>query len=385
MKPMILAPDAYLRAVTLRDLTDPAQGPHALQRVVSNITQALQARWDCDLREHRAHPVVPVEHNYDRLHYPPDGVARDARYTRYVSETTVMRTQTSAMIPSLLRQVAQDPPRDLLLVCPGLVYRRDQIDRLHTGEPHQLDLWRITARPLGKADLHEMVTVALNAILPGAEHRCNSVEHPYTLDGLEVEVRDGDEWVEIGECGLALPAILEEAGLSTSTHSGLAMGLGLDRLLMLVKRLDDIRALRSTDPRVAEQMVDLEPYRPVSQQPPIRRDLSLAVDEARSPEELGDRVRQALGDRVQSLESVQVLSETAYGHVPPEARRRIGMRPGQKNALLRIVIRDLVRTLTRQDANRLRDAVYAALHEGSVWQWAGTSGQDNTDVRERST
>jgi phenylalanyl-tRNA synthetase alpha chain len=61
------------------------------------------------------------------------------------------------------------------------------------------------------------------------------------------------------------------------------------------------------------------------------------------------------------------------------------MRPGQKNVLLRIVIRDLVRTLTRQEANQLRDAVYAALHEGSVWQWAGTYGQDNTDVRERST
>jgi phenylalanyl-tRNA synthetase alpha chain len=284
------------------------------------------------------------------------------------------------MIPSLLRQVAQDPPRDLLLVCPGLVYRRDQIDRLHTGEPHQLDLWRIAARPLTRADLHEMVTVALNAILPAAEHRCNSAEHPYTLNGLEIEVRDGNEWVEIGECGLALPAILEEAGLSTSLYSGLAMGLGLDRLLMLVKRLNDIRALRSTDPRVAGQMLDLEPYRPVSQQPPIRRDLSLAVDEARSPEELGDRVRQALGDRVQSLESVQVLSETAYGHVPPEARQRIGMRPGQKNALLRIVIRDLVRTLTRQDANQLRDAVYGALHEGSVWQWAGTSG----DARRQS-
>ena len=73
---------------------------------------------------------------------------------------------------------------------------------------------------------------------------------------------------------------------------------------------------------------------------------------------------------MESLESVEVLAETPYGEVPPVARERIGMLPGQKNVLVRIVIRDLVRTLTSQEANRLRDAVYASLHEGSAWQWA---------------
>lgn len=46
------------------------------------------------------------------------------------------------------------------------------------------------------------------------------------------------------------------------------------------------------------------------------------------------------------------------------------MAPGQKDVLVRVVIRDLVRTLTRAEANALRDAVYASLHEGSAWQWA---------------
>src|SRR5215207_7456789 len=126
MKPTILPPDAYLRAVTLRDLTDPAAGPHALQRLVDAIRDALTALWGCEARVHRAHPVVPLEHNYDRLHYPPGGAARDARYTRYVSETAVLRSHSTAMIPSLLRDVAIDPPRDVVLMCPGLVYRRDQ-------------------------------------------------------------------------------------------------------------------------------------------------------------------------------------------------------------------------------------------------------------------
>ena len=370
MKSAILAPDAYMRAVTLRDLTDSAAGPHAMQRLVNAVRDALTARWRCEARIHRAHPVVPLEHNYDRLHYPPGGAARDARYTRYVSETTVLRTQTSAMIPSLLREVAADPPHDVVLLCPGLVYRRDQIDRLHTGEPHQVDVWRVARRRLDLHDLHEMVDAVLGAVLPGVEHRLNASPHPYTLGGVEIEARAGDEWVEVGECGLALPAILDEAGLPSDRWSGLAMGLGLDRLLMLAKGIDDIRILRSPDPRIAAQMLDLEPYRPVSSQPPVRRDLSVAVDASRTPEELGDRVRQALGERVESLESVEVLSEAGYDELPRPARERIGIEPGQKNVLVRIVIRDLARTLTSDEANRLRDAVYAALHEGSAWQWA---------------
>jgi len=233
-----------------------------------------------------------------------------------------------------------------------------------------MDLWRIARRRLEVADLHEMVDAVLGAVLPGVERRLNPSPHPYTLGGVEMEVRAGDEWVEVGECGLALPAILDESGLPSDRWSGLAMGVGLDRLLMLAKGIDDIRILRSADPRVAAQMLDLEPYQPVSSQPPVRRDLSVAVDASRTPEELGDRVRQALGERVESLESVEVLAETPYDEVPPPARERIGMEPGQKNVLVRIVIRDLVRTLTSQEANRLRDAVYASLHEGSAWQWA---------------
>ena len=152
--------------------------------------------------------------------------------------------------------------------------------------------------------------------------------------------------------------------------SGLAMGLGLDRLLMLAKGIDDIRLLRSTDPRVAAQMLDLAPYQPVSRQPAVRRDLSVAVAGDVTAEELGDRVRAALGDSVEAVESIEVVAETPYAALPRAAADRLGMTPSQKNVLLRLVIRDLHRTLTHAEANALRDAVYAAVHEGTVWVWA---------------
>lgn len=382
---------ALARARELRDLTDPARGPHAMQLLLGRIQHALALRWGCDQLVHRADPVVTRADNYDRLHYPADGAARDARYSRYVAPGRLLRTQTSAMIPGLLEQLAHDPPRDVLLVCPGLVYRRDSIDRLHTGEPHQVDLWRIAAvneERLDVAHLAEMVGAVVAAALPGWRYRTVPAAHPYTTNGVQVDVwraepeaaagrsdaeagddRADGEWVEVGECGLALPAILEEAGLDPARYRGLAMGLGLDRLLMLAKGLDDIRLLRAADPRIARQMLDLSPYQPVSRQPAVRRDLSVMVDRPLDAEAVGDRIREALGDDAGLVESVEVLGSTPAELLPAAAVARMGARPGQTNLLVRLVIRDVARTLTAAEANRLRNRVYASLHAGAQSEW----------------
>jgi phenylalanyl-tRNA synthetase alpha chain len=371
MSVSVLSADEVRRALSVRDLTDPAHGPHALQQLLSRALEALRGAWGCEVRVHRQSPIVSIADNYDHLHYPPEGAARDARYTRYVCDTALLRTQTSAMIPGLLRRLASVPVEDVLLACPGLVYRRDCIDRLHTGEPHQLDLWRIRrGPPLSVAHLREMIETVVREVLPGRELRMEPARHPYTTDGLQIDVREGNEWVEIGECGLALPALLAENGLDVGHTTGLAMGLGLDRILMLRKGLEDIRLLRSEDPRISAQMLDLEPYRPVSSMPEVRRDLSLVIGEDETPEELGDAVRAALGERARLVESVEVLSATPYDALPAAAVARLGISPGQRNVLLRVVLRALERTLTHQECNALRDDIYAALHKGTAWEWA---------------
>jgi phenylalanyl-tRNA synthetase alpha chain len=370
MRHPVISAEALQRALSLRDLTDPGQGPHAMQLLVDAAVAALRDAWGCQVIEERADPVVTVADNYDRLLYPPGGASRDARYTRYVSADRLLRTQTSALVPPLLRRLAAAPPEDALLSCPGLVWRRDRIDRLHVGEPHQLDLWRIRrGEPLGSTELLHMIHAVVGALLPGRELKTLSTVHPYTAGGLEIHVDVDGELVEVGECGVAHPRILRDAGLSEA-WSGLALGLGLDRILMLRKGLDDLRLLRSTDPRVASQLLDLSPWRPVSDQPPIRRDLSLAVHERLLAEELGDRVREALGDRADDVEAVEVRSETTHAALPEAARGRLGLAPGQKNVLVRLTLRALTRTLTDAEANRLRDEVYAVLHEGSRHEWA---------------
>jgi phenylalanyl-tRNA synthetase alpha chain len=371
-----LSPAQLAGDLAIRDLTDPACGPHAIQQLVDLAVSALATAWGrpagLQVRWCRGPRVVPVADNYDRLGYDPRDVTRAVRYTRYVDATRMLRSHSTAMVPPALRELAQRHPAssqrasaaadDVLLVCPGIVYRRDAIDWQHTGTPHQLDLWRISRRPLGSANLDQMISALLAALVPGLASRSEPRQHPYTTSGRQVDVQTSHGWVEVWECGLAEPAILARAGLPG--RCGLALGMGLDRLLMLRKQIPDIRLLRSADPQVAVQMLDLAPYRPVSRQPSVRRDLSVAVDSAEDAETLGDRIRDALGADADAVEDVRVLSSAAPGDLPPAALARLGLQPWQRNLLIRVVLRRLDRTLTDADANLLRDRIYAAIHQG---------------------
>ena len=113
-------------------------------------------------------------------------------------------------------------------------------------------------------------------------------------------------------------------------------------------------------------MRDLSLYRPVSNRPAIARDLSIAVADDDDVELLGDRVRDALGADADSVEAVEVLSETPVHELPALAAERLGLLPGQKNVLVRVVLRHAERTLTREEANTLRDDIYDAVHCGTV-------------------
>ncbi|WP_448639671.1 PheS-related mystery ligase SrmL [Geodermatophilus sp. URMC 63] len=365
-------------ALELRDLSDPADGPHAMQLLLEDLLTALTDAWPCTLEVQRRRPLVSVEDNYDRLGYAPEDVTRDVRYSRYAAETVMLRSHTSAGIPPALRALAAtstaEAEVDVLLALPGLCHRRDSIDRLHVGTPHQLDLWRIgtgaAAGPLDEDDLQQMVELLVGVVLPGARWRTQPARHPYTDRGRQVDVHTPTGWVELAECGLAASHVLAGAGLDPGRWSGLALGLGLDRALMLRKGIDDIRLLRSTEPRTAAQLRDLRPWRPVSSRPPVRRDLSIVVDTPADDELLGDTVRAALGSAADELESVRIVTSTGYADLPRAARDRLGLRPDQVNVLLRLVLRPLSGTLTDQRANELRDEVYAAVHRGPHLEWA---------------
>lgn len=363
-----LTADQIHRALTLRDLSNPQSGPHAMQVLLTDVLTALTGRWSCSLNVVRTPPLVAVHDNYDRLGYDRQDITRESRYTRYASPTTMLRSHTSADIPETLdsysnRDGAEDV--DELIAIPGMVYRRDIVDRTHVGEPHQVDLWRLRSSPgTSEDDLQEMVATLVEAVLPNAQWRTTPAVHPYTHDGRQVDVVHQGEWLELAECGLIHHDVLRSSGLDTRRWSGLALGMGLERALMLRKNVPDIRYLRSTEPRIAEQMNDLSPWREVSLLPPIARDMSVVIDSDLPDELLGDRVRAALNERVSDIESIEVLARTGWAQLPDKARERLGIQHHQTNALLRLTLRPLERTLTHAEANDLRNRVYLAVHEG---------------------
>lgn len=362
-----LTPDQLHRALTLRDLTDPAHGEHAIQTLLDAVVTALRTRWDSTVRHVRTSPVVPVRENYDRLGYGGDDVTRARRYTRYLSSTVMLRSHTSAEIPTALEDYPDRADVDELIVVPGMVYRRDAVDRSHVGEPHQVDLWRLRSTDgTGEDDMLEMIDLVVQAVLPGAQWQVTNVEHPYTMGGRQIDVRHDGQWLELAECGLIHPDVLRGSGLDPQRWSGLALGMGLERALMLRKSIPDIRYLRARDPRIAEQMVTLDPWKQVSALPPARRDISVVLAADEDEETLGDRIRTALGDDAEVIESVESLDRTAHGALPKAARSRLGTRSGQVNLLLRIILRPIDRTLTSSEANEIRNRIYLAVHEGPV-------------------
>jgi phenylalanyl-tRNA synthetase alpha chain len=203
-----------------------------------------------------------------------------------------------------------------------------------------------------------MVAAVAGTIAPDARRQPCRPTIRTRSPGAQLDVMRDGTWIEIGECGLADPGVLAAAGLAE--HHGLAMGIGLDRAVMLRKSVDDIRLLRDPDPRIASQVSDLAPYRPISTQPAARRDLSVMCRAGLDAEQIGDRVREALGACATWVEEVTIVERTPYSALRPAARARMGAVPGQENLLIGVRLRNPSRSLPKREANAIRDQVYAA-------------------------
>src|SRR5215475_5635745 len=103
--------------LAIADLSDPADGPHAIQLIAGLAVSALDAAWNrdrasCEVRWCRGPRIVPIADNYDRLGYDPADVTRAGRYTRYVDDERMLRSHSTAIVPSALRHLAAErqPP-----------------------------------------------------------------------------------------------------------------------------------------------------------------------------------------------------------------------------------------------------------------------------------
>lgn len=291
--------------------------------------------------------------NYDRLNIPQDSLSRSPRYTRYLEDGRLLRTQTSAIAAEVAPLISEPTT----LVMPGICYRRDVTDKTHVGELHQVDIWIIKNEQVSQSELKHLIASILEGIT-GKEYRLNPAVHPYTTQGLEAEVRHNGQWLEVGEGGVAHPSLLAPG------CTGIALGLGLDRLAMIAKDIDDIRLLRSSNPRISEQMKTLEKYKPVSKYPAVTRDISLALEKSLTIEDISEMIRVVLPrSQQEAIQEIQLISETSYEDLPPKARSRLRLRSPEKNVLIRLHLQSLDKTLTSEECNKIRGTIYRKLNK----------------------
>ena len=182
----------------IRDLTDPAAGPHAMQLIV-NASSPLRLR-DVPVRAVPRRPGGVRPRPLRPAALPADAVTRDRRYSRYVGDDQMLRAHTTAHIPALLREAARPRraargPRDLL---PPRRHRPAPRRRTPPTGPLAV---RPAGPPLGERRPGRHDRPVVGAVLPGRPVTTPPSPHPYTVDGREIYV-DG---VEIGECGAGPP------------------------------------------------------------------------------------------------------------------------------------------------------------------------------------
>lgn len=365
----ISSPETIEKALAVEDLTQDGS-THAINLVREAVQNTLAKRNFPNIQVVRGSAVVPLHDNFDRLLFPDNNIGRSSTYTRYVDEDHVLKTHTSALVPGTLDEVkAGKYEDDTTFVFPGLVYRRDVTDRTHLGVFHQMDVWRVKKNngeePMNVQDLGRLVLAVFEAATPGSEPIVYQADHPYTVEGVEVYAKFGDDELEVLEAGLIHPDVLAGSGLSPDEYSGLALGMGLDRLVMARKGMPDIRMLRAQNPRIASQMHDLRPFEQVSDQPDMSRDISYVVSSDVTPEDIAESVREAFGDDAYLIEEVQIKSATHPGDLHPNAVKRLGIREGQQNVLVNINLRHPDRTLTKKEINALYREAYPKIHQGS--------------------
>lgn len=366
------SPETVEKLLSVKDLTLPtedSQERNVVGKVYDQVISKLREHNFPDIRIIRGEPIVEAKDNFDRLLFSPGNPGRSSTYTRYVDEDHVLRTHTSALIPSTFKKLEKDIDRSTF-VLPGLVYRRDIIDPRHLDVFHQIDVWTLQENKkygrTTRGDLLELARTVFEAACPDAKMIVYETKHPYTVDGIEVYAEIVGKKIEVLEAGLTHPDVLRNTGIDSERYSGLALGMGVERLIMARKNLPDIRLIRSTDPRVIKQMTNMEQFISVSNQPAMSRDMSYCVDKNDSEEDICETIRNVFGEKSDLLEQVDILERTPFDKLTPIAKERLGATIDKDNVLVRITLRHPDKTLTRKEAADLYSMAYPKLHQGTT-------------------
>ena len=191
--------------------------------------------------------------NFDALNFIKDHPARTMQDTFYVAPADsgmVLRTHTS---PVQVRALLE---RELpvYVVCPGRVFRTDELDATHTPVFHQVEGLAVD-EGITMAHLKGTLDAFARAMFgPESRTRLRPSFFPFTEPSAEMDVwfphrKGGAGWVEWGGCGMVNPKVLRACGIDTDRYSGFAFGMGIERTLMFRNGIADMRDMVEGDVR----------------------------------------------------------------------------------------------------------------------------------------
>jgi len=205
-------------------------------------------------------------YNFDALNIPKDHPARDVWDTLWLCQKEVkgkllLRTHTS---PVQIRYMEKNNP-PLRIIVPGRIFRHEATDA-----SHEINFYQLEGLMLGK----EITAANFKAIIKEFFSRFFEKEvkirlrpsyFPFTEPSFEVDISclvcggngckvcSGTGWVELMGAGMVHPNILKNSGLKPKNWQGFAFGIGLDRLVMMKYKINDIRLFYSGDLKFLEQ------------------------------------------------------------------------------------------------------------------------------------
>jgi phenylalanyl-tRNA synthetase alpha chain len=195
--------------------------------------------------------------NFDALNFDADHPARAMQDTFFVDPVEshlVLRTHTS---PVQVRSLIE---RDLpvYVLCPGRVFRTDELDATHTPVFHQVEGLAID-KGLTMADLRGTLEHFARIMFgEEAKIRLRPSFFPFTEPSAELDVwhpgaKGGARWVEWGGCGMVNPNVLRAAGIDPEEYQGFAFGMGIERTLMFRNDVKDMHDMVEADVRFSQQ------------------------------------------------------------------------------------------------------------------------------------
>lgn len=199
----------------------------------------------------RGPEVEDVRHNFDALNIPPAHPARDPLDNFYLSEATMLRSQTSTVQIRVME--SQPPPVRVIAI--GRVYRPDTVDATHSFMFHQVEGLMVD-KGVTMADLKSVLRLFAESYLgKDVKIRFRPSFFPFTEPSVEVDMlwHGGDRWVEMGGAGMVDPNVFRAVGYDPEEVTGFAFGLGIERLCMRRHAIDDIRLLYQNDSRFLGQ------------------------------------------------------------------------------------------------------------------------------------